>query len=220
MVRVDDVRKDEVVRTYIHKADAVMDAIGYTEHGMRHVLLVSDNASRALKELGADPRRAELAAIAGLLHDLGNVAGRKNHEQVGAIIAHRLLTDMGMSVDEACDVMAAIGNHEADPAIMPALDLCGALVVADKADVHHTRVRPSASYKDDIHDRVNGAAQNSRLDINAEDRVISLAIRIDPDKASPMEYFEIFLGRMVMSRRAAEILECRFELYINEARLA
>jgi uncharacterized protein len=220
MITPDRVRNDDVARTYIMKADRVMDAIGYTEHGLRHVLVVSEAAQRVLVKLTGDTRRGELAAIAGLLHDIGNVAGREGHPQSGAILAGRILTDMGMHPEEVCDIMAAIGNHEAHPELIPELDLCAALVIADKADVHHTRVRPTGSIENDIHDRVNAAADSAELKVNAATRVISLAVRINPEVSTPMEYFEIFLERMVCSRHAAEILEAHFELYINEARLS
>lgn len=220
MITADDVRNDDEIRTYIQKADGVLDAIGYTEHGMRHVLLVADTAGRILRELGHPPRRVELATIAGLMHDIGNIVGRAGHEQSGALLAGRILLDRGMPTDEVCDVMSAIGNHEVQPQFLPVMDICAALVLADKADVHHTRVRPSGSLEHDIHDRINGAARESSLVVNPKQRTITLGIKIDAAMGSPMEYFEIFLARMVVSRRAAEILGCQFELFINDAKLS
>lgn len=220
MVTIDQVRQDSAVRTLIEKADAVMDAIGYTEHGMRHALLVSDTAQSVLRGLGHDARRCELAAIAGLLHDVGNVVGRTGHEAAGAMLAGQILREMGMPLDEVCDVMTAVGSHEDPRGLVPALDLCAAVILADKADVHHTRVRANGSIATDIHDRINGSATGSNVVVDPEAGVIRLLVEIDTTMAQPLEYFEIFLTRMALSRKAAKALGCRFEIYINDTRMA
>ncbi len=214
---VDELLQNEEVRIYLRKADEVMEAIGYTEHGLRHATLVSQRARDILAQLGYPEERQELAAIAGLLHDVGNILGRHDHEQSGAAIALELLRKLGMPPAKACDVAAAIGNHEAD--LMPAMDVTAAVVIADKSDVHKTRVRTLNQIPDDIHDRINDAAESSTLRVDPEKKIISLEIVIDTSKGSVMEYFEIFLDRMVMCRKAASVLGCDFHLYINDTQL-
>lgn len=210
-----DLLENPEILSYIEKADQVMEAIGYTEHGRRHATLVSRIARDVLAELQADPRRVELAAIAGLLHDVGNFMGREMHAQAGAIVAFTLLSQLGMDPCEIADIGAAIGNHEAWD-LLPCNDISAAVVLADKADVHKTRVRKFDPNTRDIHDRVNGAAERAFLRVDPQERTISLEITIDTTFSSVMDYFEIFLDRMIQSRRAAEILGCDFHLYIND----
>lgn len=205
------------VRAYIQKSDELLEQIGYTEHGVRHVSLVSRIAGNVLERLGAPKRRCELARIAGILHDIANFMGRRTHVQSGAIVAYHILSKLGMEPEEIADVCTAIGHHE-ETELLPKLDICAALALADKSDVHRTRVRgPVEAY--DIHDRINGAAQSSFLRVDADRRTISLEITIDTRHASVMEYFEIFLDRMVMCRQAAAALDCTFGLYINDTKL-
>lgn len=205
------------VRAYIQKSDQLLEQIGYTEHGVRHVSLVSRIAGNVLERLGAPKRRCELARIAGILHDIGNFMGRRGHVQAGAMIAFQILTKLGMHPDEIADVCTAIGHHE-ETELLPKLDICAALALADKSDVHRTRVRGPVETHD-IHDRINAAAQSSFLRVDADRRTISLEITIDTRHASVMEYFEIFLDRMVMCRQAASVLDCTFGLYINDTKL-
>lgn len=217
-VTIEQVKTDPEVRAYIQKAQQMLQAIGFTEHGPRHVGLVSHRAVTLMKALGCPERRCELAGIAGLLHDMGNIVNRHDHGQTSALLAHRILCRMGMDYDEMADVMAAIGNHEEEYG-NPISDVAAALILADKSDVHRSRVynRDRATF--DIHDRVNYAATHSELLTLPVEKVVRLELRIDTSMIAIMEYFEIFLIRMVMCRRAGEFFGCRFELVINETRL-
>jgi uncharacterized protein len=218
VINLNDVQENKQVKTLISKADDNLGALGYTEHGFRHCRLTAKAARRLLLELGADQREAELAGIAGYLHDIGNVMGRREHDVAGAIIALGILQEMGMPLEEAADVSAAIGNHDEEEGRV-VNRITAALVMADKSDVHRSRVRNRDISTFDIHDRVNYAVEESRLNINPEEKIISLDLRIDTSISQVMEYFEIFLTRMVMCRRAASFLEARFALKINEVDL-
>jgi len=203
----------------IKKADTVLEAIGYTEHGLRHTGLAARRAREVLLGVGAPQRRAELAAIAAYLHDLGNLINRQYHAQTAALLVYPHLVKLGMPMDEVCDIVTTIGNHDEHDGL-PVNDLCAAVILADKSDVHRSRVRTTEYLKQDIHDRVNFAATESRLTVNAGTACISLSLTIDTNISSVMEYFEIFLTRMVACRRAAEYLKHRFELEINGQRLS
>lgn len=216
LITLDDVRNNETVRTYIQMANQMLYAMGYTEHGLRHAGLVANNARRLCLKLGYSERQAELAAIAGFMHDIGNVINREHHAQTGALIAFQLLTQMGMPPDEIALIISAIGNHE-ETTGFPVNYAASTVILADKSDVHFSRVQNPHRGEFDIHDRVNFATQRSRLRVMPKERLIELNLEIDTSVASPMEYFEIFLDRMVMCRRAAEALECRFHLMINGA---
>jgi putative nucleotidyltransferase with HDIG domain len=216
LITLDDVRNNETVRVYIQQANQMLYAMGYTEHGLRHAGLVANNARRLCLKLGYTERQAELAAIAGFLHDIGNVVNRENHAQTGAVIAFHLLTQMGMPPDEIAIIISAIGNHE-ETTGHPVNYAASAVILADKSDVHFSRVQNPNQGEFDIHDRVNFATQRSRLRVMPKERLIELNLEIDVNVASLMEYFEIFLDRMVMCRRAAEALECQFHLMINSA---
>ena len=216
LITLDDVRNNETVRTYIQQANQMLYAMGYTEHGLRHAGLVANNARRLCLKLGYTERQAELAAIAGFLHDIGNVVNRDHHAQTGALIAFQLLTQMGMPPDEIAIIISAIGNHE-ETTCYPVNYAASAVILADKSDVHFSRVQNPNQGEFDIHDRVNFATQRSRLRVMPKERLIELNLEIDVSVASLMEYFEIFLDRMVMCRRAAEALECQFHLMINSA---
>ncbi|KPJ54063.1 phosphohydrolase [candidate division TA06 bacterium DG_24] len=218
MVTLEDIKKNELVGAYLKRADEQLGVIGYTEHGPRHADLVAHIAYNVLSRLERTEREAQLAAIAGYLHDIGNVVSRVDHAQTGAIIAQSILADMGMSPDEYTGIMAAIGNHHEQDG-NPVSDIAAALILADKSDVHKTRVRNPELIKFDIHDRVNYAAQNSFLRVDGERRALTLEVTIDTDISPVMEYFEIFLSRMVIARRAADFLGCAFELLINGIRL-
>lgn len=213
-IRLRDVRKDPRVKTYIEKANEQMDAIGYTEHGFRHAGIVAGVARGIPKKLGMPERESELAAIAGYLHDIGNVINRANHCETGALLAHSILTSMGMDPTEVAIIMGAIGNHEEDCGY-PINPVAAAVIIADKSDVHYSRVQNPNPMTFDIHDRVNHAVQKSYLRVDPETKVISLELVTDVESATVMEYFEIFLTRMIMCRRAADCLGCKFKLVIN-----
>ncbi|HEY3365192.1 MAG TPA: HD domain-containing protein [Symbiobacteriaceae bacterium] len=213
-----DVKADSEVKTYITGAQEMLKAIGYTEHGLRHVGLVAHRAMKVMESLGLPDRRRELAGIAALLHDTGNIVNRHNHGQTSAMIAHHILTRLGMAPDDVVVVMAAIGNHEEEVG-NPISDVAAALILADKSDVHRSRVynRDFATF--DIHDRVNYAAIHSDLVALPEEKVVRLTLEVDTEIIAIMEYFEIFLTRMIMCRRAAQHFGYRFELVINDTRL-
>ncbi|MDW7738688.1 MAG: HD domain-containing protein [Bacillota bacterium] len=218
MVTLKMVQENPQVKTLIQKADESLGTLGYTEHGFRHCRLTGKAAKRVIIELGGDIREAELAGIAGYLHDIGNVMGRREHDVAGAIMALKILQEMDMPLEEAVDVSAAIGNHDEEEGRV-VNRVTAALILADKSDVHRSRVRNRDIATFDIHDRVNYAVKESRLNIDSENRVISLDLTIDTSISQVMEYFEIFLTRMVMCRRAASFLEARFALTINEVEL-
>ncbi len=212
------VKSDHEVHTYIMKANEKLAAIGFTEHGLRHIGLVSHRAMKVLETLGAPERHQELAGIAGLLHDIGNVTNRHSHGQTSALLSHMILARMGMAPEEIAEVMAAIGNHEEEYG-NPVSDIAAALILADKSDVHRSRVHNRDFATFDIHDRVNYAAEHSDLVTVPADRTIRLILQVDTSIIAIMEYFEIFLSRMIMCRRAAKYLGYQFELVINDTRL-
>lgn len=213
-----DIRRDPRVKTYVEKANEQMDAIGYTEHGFRHAGIVAGVARGILHKLGASKRDVELAAIAGYLHDIGNVINRQNHPETCALLAHHILSSMGMNPTEIAVIMGAIGNHE-EGSGYPINPVAAAVIIADKSDVHFSRVQNPNPMTFDIHDRVNHAVQKSYLRVDSEEKVISLELTVDVQSASVMEYFEIFLSRMLMCRKAADVLGCKFKLVINDVEL-
>lgn len=212
-VSIDAVRAHPALFVYLDAANAHLRSLGYTEHGRRHAGIVSHNACRVLAVLEHPARTQELAEIAGLLHDIGNVVNREQHGPIGALMAKDLLLELGLGYDELAPIMNAIGNHEEQRGHTSG-PIAAALVLADKADVHRSRVQEPDPAKYDIHDRVNSAATESSLIV--EDTTVTLDLTIDTTIASVMEYFEIFLARMVMCRQAAEVLDCRFALRINQ----
>jgi hypothetical protein len=214
---LDDIQQDEVVSAYITQADRVMDGLGFTEHGFRHANLSAKIAFNVMTRLGFDERECALAAVGGYLHDIGNAISRWGHGQTGAVLVHQLLEDR-LEPTELAVVMAAVGNHEEDDG-MGAGPVAAAVILADKSDVHRSRVRKTAQIDFDIHDRVNYAAEQSFLRVDSAARTVTLELRIDTSISHVMEYFEIFLGRMMMCRRAAEQLDCTFHLDINGASL-
>lgn len=214
----EDIRKDEGIRCYITEADKVLIALGYTEHSFAHVVKVAFAAEMIMKTLGYPDREVELAKIAGYMHDIGNVVNRIDHAQSGAVLAFRLLDKMGMEANEIAQVISAIGNHDESTAaaVNP---IAAALILADKTDVRRSRVRNRDFSSFDIHDRVNYAVVESKIYFNEEKTAIVLDLKIDTTISAVMDYFEIFLGRMMLSRRAAEYLKIKFELVINGQRL-
>lgn len=218
MITIEDLKQNEKVKTLIAKADEYLGEIGYTEHGQRHCSLSANIAYNIMIRLRKSESEAHLAAIAAYLHDIGNVINRDYHAQSGALLAYQILLDMGMPYPDVMEVVAAIGNHDEKDG-QPISDICAAAILADKSDVHSSRVRNLEMIKQDIHDRVNYAAKSSFLRVDEEKKTISLEIKIDTSISQVMEYFEIFLSRMVVCRRAAEYLKMRFELEINGQRL-
>jgi len=218
VVTLDIVKKDPEVEALIIRGNEHLGAMGFTEHSRRHLNLVSSISYNVLEHLGYDSRQAELAAIAGYLHDIGNVVSRQDHGQTGALLVHSILMRLGMPVAEVATILGAIGNHEEEYG--QAVNVVGAaLILADKSDVHRSRVRNPDVSTFDIHDRVNYAVQHSFLRVDAGKRTVNLEITIDLTISTPMEYFEIFLTRMMMCRRAADFLGCHFGLVINDSRL-
>lgn len=214
LVTIDQVRRDPEVKTFLQQANAALHAIGYTEHGQRHAGLVGHIAENILIRLGYDQRIHELANIAGYLHDIGNTIHRENHALSGSLMAWHILSRMGMPPDECALVMNAIGNHEEErgTATTP---VSAALIIADKADVHRSRVQNPDMATFDIHDRVNYASTRSFVRVQKDERIIALELEIDTNYAKVIEYFEIFLDRMTMVRQAVEFLGCDFHLIVN-----
>lgn len=218
-VTPEQVKNHPHVQHYIHAANRHLKLLGFTEHGERHVNLVSNIASNVLRRLDFPARHVELAAIAGLLHDIGNVVNRDTHGQVGALMAKDILLELGMDMGEVALIMGAIGNHEEarGHATSP---VAAALILADKADVHRSRVQDLTQNLDfDIHDRVNYAVTTSFLRVEPEEHHITLELAIDTNIASVMDYFEISLARMVMCRSSSEFLGCEFRLDVNDQHL-
>jgi metal-dependent HD superfamily phosphatase/phosphodiesterase len=218
MVTLEDVKKNEQVKALVAKADEVLGVIGYTEHGQRHASLSASIAHNILTRLNHSEKKAQLAAISAYLHDIGNVINRDYHAQIGAVIAQNILLDMKMPLDDIMEIIAAIGNHDEKDG-QPVSDICAAVILGDKSDVHSSRVRTLKMIKQDIHDRVNYAAKSSFLRVEEDKSVITLEIKIDTSISQVMEYFEIFLSRMMVCRRAAEFLKQKFQLEINGQRL-
>lgn len=213
------VQEDPDVVILLQRTNEIMNALGFTEHGQRHAGLVGHVAEDVLKELNFSPRSCELANIAGLLHDIGNCVHRENHALSGSQMASDILTRMGMPIEERIMVLNAIGNHEEERglAVTP---IAAALIIADKADVHRSRVQNSDMDTFDIHDRVNYATTNSVVRVQESKKIISLELEIDTSFAQVIEYFEIFLSRMTMMRQAVKLLGCEFQLIVNNTRLS
>ena len=218
VVSLDDLRRDPVVKSFIRRASEQLKLIGYTEHGERHATLVAKIAHNVLQRQGRPNRMADMAAIAGYLHDVGNVVHREHHAQTSALIAFDVLQRLGMDPAETAIIMGAIGNHEEERGD-PVSEVWAAIIIADKADVHRSRVQNPDPAAFDIHDRVNYAATRSFVQVSEDGKRIGIHIEIDTHSASIMEYFEIFLSRMVMARRATHFLGAQFELVINGVRL-
>ncbi len=218
MMTYEEIVRDEAVRTYIRQADASLAALGYTEHSFAHVGHVAEIAGYILQTLGHSQREVELAKIAGYLHDIGNLVNRVDHSQSGAMMAFRMLDQMGFAPEEIAQVVAAIGNHDEGTGV-PVNPLAAALILADKSDVRRNRVRTKDPVDFDIHDRVNYSVTKSELKINEAHTIVKLKLSVDTHFSSVMDYFEIFLNRMVLCRRAAETLGLQFKLIINEQQL-
>ena len=218
MVTLEEIKIDKAIDTFILKGNEHLGAMGYTDHGKVHIVLVSNLSRNIMLQLGYNARTAELAGIAGYMHDLGNVVNRNGHSQSGALMAMEILRRMEMKPEEISIVAAAIGNHD-EGSGQPVNPVAAALILADKSHVHRNRVRNQDVATFDIHDRVNYAVEKSSLQIDAAQKLISMELSIDIAICPVMEYFEIFLSRMLMCRRAADYLDCEFALIINGAKL-
>ena len=218
MIDFATIRSNPDINTYIKAADDALLALGYTEHSFEHVSIVSHRCAEILTSLGKDQKTVELAKIAGYMHDIGNVVNRVDHSQSGAIMAFRILDKLGMESESIARIVSAIGNHDEGTGV-PTSDISAALILADKSDVRRSRVRTDSSLETDIHDRVNYSVEESRLVIDKEGSTVSLFIEIDTSISAIMDYFQIFLGRMQMSKSAAASLGLNFSLVINGQKL-
>ena len=208
------IQKNEDIRTYIRRADQSLAAMGYTEHSFAHVEKVAQTAAMILTTLGYPERQVELARIAGFLHDIGNVVNRTDHAQSGAVMSFRILDRLEMPVDEICSIISAIGNHDETTA-QPIDAISAALILADKSDVRRSRVRNTDLLTFDIHDRVNYAGEYADLHFNEDQTAIVLDLKIDTEISSVLEYFEIFMQRMLLCKRAALFFHLKFKMYMN-----
>ena len=218
MITLQDIKQNEDIKAMIRAGNRYLEALGYTDHGPRHVSYVSRTASGILKALGYSPREVELAAIAGWVHDVGNSVNRHNHGPNGAIMLLPILKDAGMEMNDVMEIITAVGNHEEQSGTISSA-VSAALAIGDKSDAHKTRVRNGKPDPTDIHDRVNYSVKKSVLKINEEHTLIKLKLSVDTKYGSVMDYFEIFMGRMLLCRKAAEKLGLQFKLMINEQQL-
>lgn len=218
MPTFEEIKNNEAVRTYITKADESLIALGYTEHSFAHVTRVAETAKYILETLNFSEKEVELAQIASYLHDIGNLVNRIDHSQSGAVMAFRILDHMNMPPEDIATIVTAIGNHDEGTgvAVNP---VAAALILADKTDVRRSRVRNADITSFDIHDRVNYSVKKSVIKINEEHTLIKLKLTIDTHYSTITDYFEIFLNRMIMCRKAAEKLGLEFKLIINEQQL-
>lgn len=213
-ITYEDVKNSPEIRTYITQADASLIALGFTEHSFAHVTKCAVTASGLLRDLGYDDRQIELAKIAGFMHDIGNVVNRHDHAISGATMAFRILDNMGMDPSDVAAVITAIGHHD-DSTAFPVNAIAAALILADKTDVRRSRVRNKDMSTFDIHDRVNYSVERSEVLLDVESKTITLSLSINTEMCAVMDYFEIFLQRMLLCRRAAEQLGLSFRLEIN-----
>ena len=218
MITLQDIRENKEVEALIIGAQKQLQALGYTEHGHRHISIVSKRAGDILQKLGYPERTIELARIAGYLHDIGNCVNRVDHAHSGAILAYEILKDMDMPVEERTEIMMAIGNHDENTGTAIS-DISAAIILADKSDVHRDRVSNRNLSNFDIHDRVNYAVTNSNLILDAGERKVKLELTIDTKICPVFNYFEIFMDRTMMSKYAAKYLNIWFELIINGTKL-
>ena len=218
MVTFEEIKNNEAINTYIRKADQTLSELGFTEHSFAHVGMVATNASYIMETLGYSEREVELVKIAAYLHDIGNLVNRVDHSQSGAVMAFRILDNLHMPAEEICDIVAAIGNHDEGTG-RPISPMAAALILADKSDVRRSRVRNNDPATFDIHDRVNYSVKKAELKINENHTLIKLKLSVDTRYGSVMDYFEIFMNRMVLCRKAAERLGLQFKLMIHEQQL-
>ncbi len=218
MIKLEDIKNNEEVQELIVGAQKQMNAIGYTEHSVRHVSIVSNRAARILETLGYPKERVELAKIAGYLHDIGNCVNRVDHAHTGAVLAYQILKDIGMNTKDRTEIMMAIGNHDEQTGTAVS-DISAALILADKSDVHRDRVVNQNMSTFDKHDKVNYAVTNAEFKIDSNTRIATLDLTIDTNICPVLDYFEIFMDRTMMSKYAAKYLNIWFELIINGTKL-
>ena len=212
------IKQNPDIMEYIRRADQALEALGYTEHSFPHVERVAHTSAMILEGLGYDERTVELARVASIMHDIGNVINRVDHAQSGAVMAFRLLDSLSMPADEICSVISAIGNHDESTG-QPLDAISAAMIIGDKTDVRRSRVRNTDLLTFDIHDRVNYAVEQSAVRFSNDKTSIILELQIDTKISSVLEYFEIFMERMILCRKAAEMLGLKFKLMINEQQL-
>ena len=213
-----EIKNNEAIHNYIKAADASLEVLGFTEHSFPHVTAVAEKAGYILKTLDYDEHAIELVKIAGYLHDIGNLVNRIEHSQSGAVIAFRILDNLGFPSEDIAAIVTAIGNHDEGTGV-PVSELAAALILADKSDVRRNRVRSQKDIKFDIHDRVNYSVTGADLTIAEDKKAITLTLTIDTEYGSVMDYFEIFMERMILCRKAAEKLGLQFKLVINHQQL-
>ncbi len=218
MISFFEIKENEQIKIYIDKADKALCAMGYTEHSFAHSGKVAESAKYILETLGYSQKEIELAQIAAYLHDIGNIVNRENHAQSGAVMAFRILDNIGMEPEDIAEIVSAIGNHDESSAF-PVSSVSAALILADKTDVRRSRVRNAEVSTFDIHDRVNYSVEKARICLNTNTKTFTLFLDIDTQYGSVMDYFEIFLGRMILCRKAAEKLGLTFRLYANQQQL-
>ena len=218
MLTFEEVKNNAAIRTYIQRADESLIALGFTEHSFAHVTMVAENAAYILETLGYPARTVEIARIAAFLHDIGNLVNRVDHSQSGAVMAFRILDNLNCDPEEIATIVTAIGNHDEGTG-QPVNAVAAALILADKSDVRRSRVRNQDLSSFDIHDRVNYSVKKSQLKINEEHTLIKLKLSVDTAYGSIMDYFEIFMQRMILCRKAAEKLGLQFKLAINDQQL-
>lgn len=218
MVTLEDVRKNKEVNDMIATSSSVLEAMRYTEHGIRHASYVSRNTGLILQKLGYDDKTVELGKIAGYIHDVGNMINRKNHGISSALLIYPVLKEMGMDTQDICSICSALGNHEEEIGYV-VNSISAALIIADKSDAHRTRVsRLMANLDSDIHDRVNNSIQKNIVLVDSEKKIISSKFYTD-GTSSVMDYLKIFLSRILLSEKAAMFLGCKYRLYINDVRI-
>lgn len=218
LITYEEIRNNEEFKTYIEMGDKHLGVLGYTKHDFGHVGKVADTASKVLKELGYSDREVELAKIAGYIHDIGNMVNRDEHAQTGACLSFNILSRLGMDPQEIALVVSAVGNHDEGTG-NPINPISAALIIGDKADVRRSRVRNNDFATFDIHDRVNYAVEKAVVTVDGEERTVQLDLVIDTTICSIMEYFEIFINRMILCRKAADFLYSEFQLTINGAKV-
>ena len=215
-MKLEDVKNDKEVNVLVDNTERQLTELGYTEHGRRHIGIVSEIAGNILEEIGYSEREIELARIAGYLHDIGNSINRMDHAHTGAILAYDILKRLGMPLEDAAEIMMAIGNHDENSGTAVST-VSAALILADKSDVHRSRVRNENLSRFDIHDRVNYAVEEAKVEVDTENKKIYLKLKIDTEICPVIKYFEIFLDRMLMCKKAASYLDVWFHLEINGA---
>ena len=213
-----EIIKNKEINAYLKKGNENLGQLGYTDHSQKHCMQVAHQGGKILKKLGYSEHEIELAQIAGYMHDIGNVINRSHHAEYGALLANELLKETDMTLEDRVTIVSAIGNHDESTG-SPEDVISAALIIADKTDVRRSRVRQKEQSAFDIHDRVNYAVEHSSIEVNKEQKVALLKLTIDTTICPVIEYFEIFLTRMVLCRKAADFLGLTFQIVVNDARI-